>query len=218
MKVVVMAVVTMTALLIGCASSDPYTGEQKTSNTAKGAGIGALAGAVIGAATSSSKDRKKGALIGAAGGAALGGGIGVYMDRQEKVLRDKMAGTGVSVAREGDNLRLSMPGSITFGVDRYEVRPEFYDTLGAVVQVLKEYDKTSIRVTGYTDSTGSDSYNQTLSENRAASVGQYLISQGVAPGRVMTSGMGERNPVASNDSEEGRQANRRVEMVLVPVQ
>lgn len=213
-----LALVVVAALLAGCATTDPYTGEKKTSNTAKGAGLGALAGAVIGAATSSSKDRKKGALIGAAGGAALGGGIGVYMDKQEKVLRTELEGTGVGVAREGDNLRLSMPGSITFGVDRYEVRPEFYDTLGSVVKVLKEYDKTNIRVTGYTDSSGSDSYNQTLSENRAASVGQFLVSQGVASGRVLTSGRGERDPVASNDNEQGRQANRRVEMVMVPIQ
>jgi len=203
--------------LVGCASTDPYTGQQKTSNTAKGAGIGAVSGAVIGAATASSKDRKKGALTGALAGGAIGGGVGYYMDRQEAALRAKLQGSGVSVTRNGDNISLNMPSSITFGVDRHEVRPEFYQTLESVAVVLKEYDKTNVKVVGHTDSTGSDSHNQTLSERRAASVGQLLISQGVAAGRVWTSGYGERYPIASNDSEQGRQANRRVEIELVPI-
>lgn len=207
-------VVTLTA----CMSTDPYTGQQKTSNTAKGAGIGALAGAVIGAATSSSDDRKKGALIGAAGGATIGGGIGFYMDKQEAALRAKLEGTGVRVVREGDNIRLIMPGNITFGVDRHEVRPEFYPTLESVAIVLEEFNKTAVRVAGHTDSSGSDSYNQTLSERRASSVGQFLISHGVIAGRVQVYGYGERYPVAGNDTEGGRQANRRVELELVPMQ
>lgn len=204
--------------LTACMSTDPYTGQQKASNTAKGAGIGALAGAVIGAATSSSDDRKKGALIGAAGGAAIGGGIGFYMDKQEAALRAKLEGTGVRVVREGDNIRLIMPGNVTFGVGRHEVRPEFYPTLESVAIVLKEFNKTAIRIAGHTDSSGSDSYNQTLSEQRAASVGQYLSSHGVSYGRIQVSGYGERYPIASNDTEGGRQANRRVELELVPLQ
>lgn len=204
--------------MVGCSTLDPYTGEQKTSQTAKGAGIGALSGAVIGAATSSSSDRTKGAITGAIAGGAIGGGIGHYMDRQEMALRQRLEGTGVRVAREGDQIRLIMPGSITFGVDRHEVRPEFYGTLESVAVVLKEFDQTTVRVEGHTDSTGGDAHNQTLSERRAASVAQLLASHGVSQARLFSTGFGKRYPVASNDTETGRQANRRVEIHLAAIQ
>lgn len=210
--------IALVGALTACMSTDPYTGQQKTSNTAKGAGIGAVTGAIIGAATSSDDDRKKGVITGAVAGAAVGGGIGYYMDRQEAALRAKLEGTGVRVIREGDSIRLVMPSNITFGVDRYEVRPEFYNTLESVALVLKEFNKTNIRIAGHTDSTGSSEYNQTLSERRAASVGQLLISQGIASGRVWTTGYGERYAIADNSTEYGRQANRRVELELVPIQ
>jgi outer membrane protein OmpA-like peptidoglycan-associated protein len=123
----------------------------------------------------------------------------------------------VSVTRAGDDLILNMPGNITFQVDQSDIRADFYDVLNSVVLVVKEFDKTNIEVSGYTDSTGSDQYNQELSERRAASVGSYFASQGVASGRVWTKGFGERYPVADNDTPMGRERNRRVELKLVPI-
>lgn len=210
-------VVFILAGLLGCASTDPYTGEQKSSNTAKGAGIGAVAGAVIGAATSSKDDRKKGALTGAVAGGAIGGGVGYYMDRQETLLRQKLANSGVQVRREGDNIRLIMPGNITFATGQSDIRSEFFNTLNSVALVLKEFDKTAIRVTGHTDSTGGADLNQRLSEDRASSVASYLIGQNIAAGRVQAIGHGYRYPIASNSTAEGRQANRRVELELLPL-
>ncbi|WNO09813.1 OmpA family protein [Teredinibacter sp. KSP-S5-2] len=204
--------------LIACVSTDPYTGEQKTSNTAKGAAAGAIAGAVIGAATSSDKDRDKGILTGAVAGAAIGGGVGFYMDKQEAKLRERLQGTGVQVRREGNNIYLVMPGNITFDTGRYYIRTSFYPVLDSVAEVLAEFKKTVINVSGHTDSTGSAEFNQTLSEQRASSVKQYLTQRGVASGRVQAIGYGKRYPVASNASEAGRQANRRVELKLEPLE
>lgn len=200
--------------LAGCVT-DPYTGEKKVAKTATGAAIGGAAGAAIGAATGG--DRGKRAGIGAAAGVLAGGAVGAYMDHQESKLREQLQGTGVSVTRIGDDLILNMPGAITFEVDKSDIRSSFYEVLNSVVLVVKEFDKTVIDVSGYTDSTGDDSYNQALSERRAASVGDYLKAQGVVAGRVVTRGYGERNPVADNDTEEGRRQNRRVELKLVPI-
>lgn len=207
----------MSASLLACTTTDPYTGEQKTSNTAKGAGMGALAGAVLGAATSSKDDRKKGALTGAVVGGAVGGGVGYYMDQQEAKLRQQLQGTGVQVRREGDALYLIMPGNITFATGRAEINAGFYEVLNSVGLVLKEFNKTSIRISGHTDSTGNASANETLSEDRAESVGQYLKSRGVAAGRIQTTGYGARKPVASNSTAAGREQNRRVELELLPL-
>lgn len=206
------------ALVLSACTTNPYTGESQTSKAAVGGGIGALAGAVIGGASASTSDRKKGILIGAASGAALGGGVGYYMDVQEAKLRDRMRGTGVSVTRQGDNIILNMPSSITFAIDSADLSPSFYNTLSGVALVLKEYEKTYVNVVGHTDNTGSASHNQALSERRAASVGQFLISQGAAANRFNIRGVGFNQPVASNNSENGRAQNRRVEITLSPMQ
>ncbi len=203
---------------VGCESVDPYTGEKKTSNTGKGAGIGAVAGAVLGAAASSKKDRTRGALTGAVVGGAIGGGVGKYMDNQETKMRQRLQGTGVQVQRDGNNLNLIMPGNITFASNRAEIRSDFYDVLGSVVLVLKEFDKTHVQVSGHTDSTGSDSINQQLSEDRANSVRMYLVNQKIGSSRVQANGYGSRSPIASNNTEEGRQQNRRVEIQLTPIE
>lgn len=203
--------------MVGCTTVDPYTGEEKTSNAAKGAGVGALSGAVIGAATSSKKDRTKGALTGAAVGGAVGGGVGYYMDQQEKALGDELRGTGVQVRREGDNLRLIMPGNITFTTGNSAIRSDFYPVLNSVGKVLTKFEKTAIKVSGHTDSTGDATKNQTLSEDRADSVGQYLVGRGVKSGRVQTTGYGARRAIGSNSTASGREQNRRVELELLPL-
>ncbi len=210
-----MAVVVMVGFLASC-TTDPYTGESKVSNTAKGAMIGAAAGAAVGA-LSGSRDRGKRAAIGAGIGVLAGGAVGAYMDVQEKKLREQLQGTGVSVTRVGDEIILNMPGNITFSTDSADIRSDFYPVLNSVVSVLKEYNKTILEITGHTDNTGSAEHNQQLSERRASSVGSYFSAQGIQYQRISTAGMGFNSPVASNNTAEGRQQNRRVELRLVPL-
>jgi len=206
------------ALLTGCYTTNPYTGNREVSKTAEGAGIGALAGAVVGMLTGGdARAHRKNALIAAGIGALAGGAAGNYMDRQEAKLRSQLQGTGVSVVRNGNNITLKMPGNITFRTDSAELQPNFYSVLNSVALVLKEYDKTILEVAGHTDSTGSPEYNQALSERRAATVAQYLEAQGIDSRRVMTVGAGEGHSIASNATPEGRQANRRVELTLEPI-
>lgn len=198
-----------------CSTINPYTGEQQTSKAAKGAGIGAAAGAVAGLLTKG--DKLENALIGAGVGALAGGGVGYYMDVQEAKLRQRMQGTGVTVTRVGDNITLNMPGNITFAHNSSDLNAQFFSALDGVSMVLKEYDKTVIEVAGHTDSTGSDQYNMQLSQQRAQAVANYLSSHGVKTQRLITVGAGETRPVASNDTDPGRAANRRVELTIVPV-
>jgi outer membrane protein OmpA-like peptidoglycan-associated protein len=204
--------------LAGCQTTNPYTGEQQTSKAAKGAGIGAAAGAVVGLITGDdSKERKERALIGAGVGAIAGGSVGYYMDVQEAKLRQQLQGTGVSVTRMGDNITLNMPGNITFKTDSADLNSSFFSVLDSVSLVLKEYEKTIVEVAGHTDSTGSDQYNQALSERRAQTVATYLAGKGVMQQRMITVGAGEGRPVATNDTADGRQLNRRVELTLTPI-
>ncbi|MDR2099022.1 MAG: OmpA family protein [Rickettsiales bacterium] len=203
-------------LLTACATEDPYTGEKRTNKTSIGAGLGALAGGVIGAATSGSKDRGKHALTGALAGAAIGGGLGYYMDEQDKILRRELQGTGVSVAKVGDQIILNMPGNITFKTGSADLSQSFFEVLDSVAKVMNKYDKTKIEVSGHTDNTGSRAGNMTLSYQRATAVAKYLQSQKVKASRFATEGYGPDYPVASNANAAGREQNRRVEIKLLP--
>lgn len=207
--------------LTACTTTDPYTGEQKTSNTAGGAMIGAGLGALGGFALSgghSGAARRNAALIGAGVGALAGGAIGGYMDNQEAELRAQLQGTGVSVTRQGDRIILNMPSNITFPTDQYQVLPPFYPTLNSVAIVLKKFNKTLIDINGHTDSTGSLQHNQELSQQRADSVLNYLGAQGIDPRRMSAMGYGPSQPITSNATPEGRAQNRRVEVSISPLQ
>ena len=207
------------SLLVSACTTDPFTGEQKPSNTAvgagAGAGLGAIGGAILGAPVGANV--RKAALIGAGVGLLTGGGIGLYMDNQEAKLRKKLQGTGVSVARVGDSIVLNMPSNVTFDTDRAEIKPQFDATLNSVALVLKEYNQTLIDVVGHTDSTGDANHNYDLSRRRAAAVAQYLSAQQLDPHRFSVEGHGASDPIASNASPSGRAQNRRVEITILPL-
>lgn len=210
-------VLTSVVFLAAC-TTDPYTGERKVASTAKGAGIGAVAGAGIGLLTGKdAKSRRKNALIGAGIGTVAGGSVGGYMDYQANKLGQELRGTGVQIDRSGDTIKLVMPGNITFKTNSSDVNAAFYPTLNSVAKVLVEYKKTYVNVFGHTDSTGSLATNQKLSQERAAAVAGYLISRGVQKDRILIQGMGPSMPIESNATPDGREANRRVEITIEPI-
>jgi outer membrane protein OmpA-like peptidoglycan-associated protein len=215
-------VATAVALLAGCASPNPYdsqgqgqadSGSTGMSKTAKYGGLGALAGALAGAAINHD-NRGKGALIGAAVVGASAAGYGYYADQQEKKLRASMANTGVEVQRQGDQIKLIMPGNITFATDSANIAASFYQPLNNLAGSLKEFNQNQIEIVGYTDSTGARQHNMDLSQRRAQSVATYLTSQGVSGTNLSARGAGPDNPVASNGDVNGRAQNRRVEVNL----
>ena len=199
----------------GC-TTDPTTGERQISKAAIGGIGGALGGYLLGDLVGGRRDRTE-KILGAGIGAVAGAGIGAYMDAQERKLREETAGSGVDVIRDGDNLVLRMPSGITFGYDSANVQPQFQPTLDDVSSVLAQYPKTYIDVYGHTDSDGSDVYNQGLSERRAQSVASYLTAHGVQSARIATRGFGETQPIASNETDAGKASNRRVEIKIAPV-
>lgn len=225
----ILAAAVMGAMLAGCATTgggyyggqDPYGQQQPydpNAKTKQGAAIGAVAGVVAGLLSGSdATERRQRALVGAGVGGLAGGAIGNYQDRQERALRDQMAGTGVDIVRQGDNITLNMPDNITFGFDKSDLQPQFYPVLDNLARTLSEYNQTIIEVAGHTDSVGSDSYNQGLSVRRAEAVGNYLMSRGLDRNRFIITGAGKTRPIASNDTEAGRAMNRRVELTLVPL-
>ncbi|WP_105189460.1 OmpA family protein [Pseudoalteromonas sp. T1lg48] len=200
----VVALTSVALLLTGC----------QATNTQKGAGIGAGVGAVLGKATGDHDDKR--IFIGAAIGALAGAAVGNYMDNQEQAFRDELAGSGVEVVREGDNIRLVMPSNITFATDQSYISSGFHDTLNAIASVMNKYEKTYLSVQGHTDSTGASAYNQNLSEQRALSVKNYLVNSQILAARISTQGYGESRPIADNSTANGRALNRRVEIQIVP--
>ncbi|GAA0853525.1 OmpA family protein [Aliiglaciecola litoralis] len=207
MKKSIVALSVSFLIVSGCASN--------ASNTQKGAGIGAVIGAIAGKGTG---DNDKSRYVwGAALGALAGGAIGAYMDKQEEEFRKELSNSGVEVYREGDTIRLSIPGNITFATGKANIVTDFYPVLNDVAKVLNRYEKTKLSIEGHTDSVGDADYNQTLSTQRANSVAAYLESTGTASARLQTLGFGESQPVASNDTAQGRQQNRRVELRVLPL-
>ncbi|MBB5686527.1 OmpA family protein [Sphingobium boeckii] len=206
------AILTTTA----ACTTDPNTGKKTISKAAIGGIGGALGGYLLGDLVGGKRDRTE-KIVGAGIGALAGAGVGYYMDEQEKKLREQTAGTDVEVIRQGDELLLNMPSGVTFDTNSYSVKPEFRSTLDQVASTLNQYNKTYIDVYGHTDSTGSDAINNPLSQNRARAVANYLETRGVTAARVGTQGFGSTRPVATNSTNEGRQANRRVEIKIVPL-
>jgi outer membrane protein OmpA-like peptidoglycan-associated protein len=206
------------SLAAGCQTTDPYTGETKTTSATYGALIGAGVGAAVGMISGrDAKQRRQRALIGAGVGALGGGAIGAYMDKQEDELRRQMRDSGVTVTRKGDDIILNMPGNVTFRTDSSDLNANFFKVLDGVALVAKKYDKTIIEVAGHTDNVGDAAYNRQLSQRRATAVTQYLVSKGISEARLMTAAGGEEHPIASNATEQGRAANRRVEVTLAPL-
>lgn len=202
------------AILSACTTLNQQTGQREANRAGTGAIVGAAAGGILGKIIG---DDTKSTVIGAGVGALAGAAVGSYMDRQERALRDDLAGTGVEVERVGDNIQLQMPSSITFDTGQSVVKPGFRPILDDISGTLSEYESTIVHVAGHTDSTGSADYNQQLSVNRANSVRSYMIGHGVIPERVVTTGYGESMPIADNSTDYGRQQNRRVEITLQPL-
>ncbi|NOU12548.1 MAG: OmpA family protein [Methylococcaceae bacterium] len=199
-------------LLYGCVT-DPYTGQSTIGNTAKGAGIGAVVGA--GAGTLFGGNDYKNAGFGALAGGVVGAAVGAYMDHQEQEMQQSLQGTGIEVQRTAENtLNLTMPSSITFGLDSAELTPQARTALDSVAKVLNQYPESTITITGHTDDLGSDSHNQKLSESRAASVAGYLGQHGVNYARLTQQGLGEKSPKFPNTDETNRSQNRRVELAI----
>lgn len=198
----------------GCVT-DPNTGEKKISRTAIGGVGGVLAGGLLGGLIGG----KTGRIIGAGIGGVAGGVVGYKMDQQIKELKEQTAGSGVDVSEtdNGSAILVNLPDGVTFDVGSYTLKSQFRTTLDQVAQSLIQYPNSLIDVYGHTDSTGSDSFNQTLSENRARSVANYLISRGVPAARIRSQGFGETQPIADNTTADGRMKNRRVEIKIVPI-
>ena len=213
---IILSTVAVSALLATSACvTDPNTGEKKVSRTAIGGAGGALAGYLLGGLIGGKTAR----IVGAGIGGVAGGVVGYKMDQQIRELKEKTAGSGVDVSEvdNGNAILVNLPDGVTFAVDSVTITPAFQATLNEIAKSMQTYPDSLIDVYGHTDSSGSDAYNQSLSERRAQSVANYLTMRGVSASRIRSQGFGESYPVASNDTPEGRQKNRRVEIKITPI-
>lgn len=214
-RIILSSLAAFSLLSVSACVTDPNTGEKKVSRTAiggvGGAAVGYLLGGLIGGKTAR--------IVGAGIGGVAGGVVGYKMDQQIKELKEKTAGSGVDVTEvdNGSAILVNLPDGVTFAVNSTTISPAFQATLDQIAQSLKDYPDSLVDVYGHTDSTGSDAYNQDLSERRARSVAGYLAMRGVSSARIRSQGFGEQYPVASNDTEEGRALNRRVEIKITPI-
>lgn len=213
-RMLLSGVAALSLLTAGCVT-DPNTGEKKISRTA----IGGVGGVVVGGLLGGLIGGKTGRIVGAGIGGVAGAAVGYTMDKQIKELKEQTAGSGVDVTEtdNGQAILVNLPDGVTFDVGSSTLKPEFRATLDKVAESLIQYPNSLIDVYGHTDSTGSDAFNQTLSENRARTVMNYLITKGVPAARIRSQGFGETMPVADNGTPEGRTKNRRVEVKIVPV-
>jgi len=214
-RVLVSSLAALSLVTVSGCVTDPNTGEKKVSRTVLGAGGGTILGAVLGGLIGGGTGR----IIGAGIGGVAGGVVGYKMDQQIKELKEQTAGSGVDVTEvdNGQAILVNLPDGVTFDVDSATLKPQFRSTLDQIAQNLSTYPDSLIDVYGHTDSTGSDAYNQGLSERRARTVADYLSMRGVSAARVRSQGYGETMPVATNDTDAGRALNRRVEIKIVPV-
>ncbi len=214
-RILISGVAALSLVSLSACVTDPNTGEQKVSRTAiggvGGAALGYLLGGIVGGQTAR--------IVGAGIGGVAGGAIGYKMDQQIKELKEQTAGSGVDVTEtpDGKAILVNLPDGVTFAVDSTTISPSFQSTLDQIATSLKTYPDSLIDVYGHTDSTGSDTYNQGLSERRAKAVADYLAMRGVSSARIRSQGFGEQYPVASNETAEGRALNRRVEIKITPV-
>ena len=213
-------VVAVSMAFAGCADLQRPSGrplESMETGILVGAGVGAVVGAVA-----YHQNRSKGALIGAVGGGLAGAAVGSYMDSQKRDLEKNLgqeiqSGEARVEKMPNDVVRITMTSHTAFDTDSVNIKPAFHSTMDKLADVVVRYGKTTLTIVGHTDNVGSNQYNQKLSERRALSVAQYFESRRVSPLRLATLGKGEGAPVASNNTESGRSANRRVEIYVEPV-
>ena len=214
-RIIISSLAAVSLLGVSACVTDPNTGEQKVSRTAIGGVGGAVAGYLLGGLIGG----KTGRIVGAGIGGVAGGVVGYQMDKQIKELKEQTAGSGIDVneTADGNSILVNLPDGVTFAVDSSNISPAFQGTLDQIANSLVTYPDSLVDVYGHTDSTGSDAYNQQLSERRAKAVSDYLSMRGVSSARIRYQGFGEQYPVADNTTPEGRALNRRVEIKITPI-